>query len=193
MIKVKKNGLFITLGVIAVVIVVIIGSLISTYNGLVDKQAKVTNAEAQIQTQLQRRADLIPNLVSTVKGYAAHENDVYTALADARAKLNSASNAEEYTEAIKSYDSALSRLLVVVENYPELKANTNFIYLQDELSGTENRIGVARKDYNDAATDYNKSIKKFPTVIFAGILGFDEAELFEASNNAQNAPVVDFE
>ncbi len=189
----KKKGLFITLGVIAVLIVVIVGSLVSTYNGLVDKQANVTNAEAQIQTQLQRRADLIPNLVSTVKGYAAHETEVYTALADARAKLNSASNAEEYTEAIESYDSALSRLLVVVENYPELKANTNFIYLQDELSGTENRIGVARKDYNDAATDYNKSIKKFPTVIFAGILGFDEAKLFEASNNAQNAPVVDFE
>ena len=188
----KKKGLFITLGVVAVVIVMIIGSLVGTYNGLVDKQAEVTNAEAQIQTQLQRRADLIPNLVSTVKGYAAHETEVYTALADARAKLNSASNAEEYTDAIESYDSALSRLLVVVENYPELKANENFIYLQDELSGTENRVAVARKDYNDAATEYNKSIKKFPTVIFAGMFGFDEVDLFEASADAQDAPEVNF-
>ena len=189
----KKKGLFITLGVIAIVIVVIIASLVGTYNGLVDKQATVESTDAQIQVQLQRRADLIPNLVNTVKGYASHETEVYTALADARAKLNSASNAEEYTEAIESYDSALSRLLVVVENYPELKATENFIYLQDELSGTENRISVARKDYNEAVTEYNKSIKKFPTVIFAGMLGFEEAELFEATDSAQNAPVVDFE
>lgn len=189
----KKKGLFITLGVIAVVIVLIVGSLIGTYNGLVDKQAQVTNTEAQIQTQLQRRADLIPNLVSTVKGYASHETEVYTALADARTKLSNASNAEEYTEAIESYDSALSRLLVVVENYPELKANENFIFLQDELSGTENRIAVARKDYNDAATEYNKAIKKFPTVIFAGMLGFEQVDLFEASADAQDAPVVSFE
>lgn len=189
----KKKGLLIALGAVVLVVVLVVGGLISTYNGLVDKKATVENAEAQIQTQLQRRADLIPNLVNTVKGYASHETEVYTALADARAKLNSASNAEEYTDALESYDSAISRLLVVVENYPELKANQNFIYLQDELSGTENRIGIARKDYNDAATEYNKSIKKFPTVIFAGILGFEKAELFEASSSAQNAPVVDFE
>lgn len=189
----KKKGLLIALGAVVLVVVLVVGGLISTYNGLVDKKATVENAEAQIQTQLQRRADLIPNLVNTVKGYASHETEVYTALADARAKLNSASNAEEYTEALESYDSAISRLLVVVENYPELKANQNFIYLQDELSGTENRIGTARKDYNDTVTEYNKSIKKFPTVIFAGMLGFDEAELFEASDNAQNVPVVDFE
>lgn len=193
MIILKKKGLLIALGAVVLVVVLVVGGLISTYNGLVDKKATVENAEAQIQTQLQRRADLIPNLVNTVKGYASHETEVYTALADARAKLNSASNAEEYTEALESYDSAISRLLVVVENYPELKANQNFIYLQDELSGTENRIGTARKDYNDTVTEYNKSIKKFPTVIFAGMLGFDEAELFEASDNAQNAPVVDFE
>lgn len=189
----KKKGLLIAIGALVLVIVLVAGGLASTYNGLVDKQADVEKAEAQVQTYLQRRADLIPNLVSTVKGYAAHEEEVYTALADARAKLNSASNAEEYTEALESYDSALSRLLVVVENYPELKANENFIYLQDELSGTENRIATARKDYNDAVTEYNKSIKKFPTVIFAGILGFDEAEFFEASDSAQDAPVVSFE
>ena len=189
----KKKGLLIAVVAVVLVIVFIASGLVSTYNGLVDKQAEVTNAEAQIQVQLQRRADLIPNLVSTVKGYATHETEVYTALADARAKLNSASNAEEYTEAIESYDSALSRLLVVVENYPELKANQNFIYLQDELSGTENRIGIARKDYNKVVTEYNKAIKKFPTVFFAGILGFEQADLFEASADAQNAPVVSFE
>ena len=189
----KKKGLIIAVCAIVVVLVVVIGGLVSTYNGLVDKQAEVSNAEAQIQTYLQRRADLIPNLVNTVKGYAAHETEVYTALADARAKLNSASNAEEYTEALESYDSAISRLLVVVENYPELKANQNFIYLQDELSGTENRIATARKDYNEAVTEYNKSIKKFPTVLFAGMLGFEQADLFEASADAQDAPVVSFE
>lgn len=189
----KKKGLLIAVVAVVLVIVFIASGLVSTYNGLVDKQAEVTNAEAQIQVQLQRRADLIPNLVSTVKGYATHETEVYTALADARAKLNSASNAEEYTEAIESYDSALSRLLVVVENYPELKANQNFIYLQDELSGTENRIGIARKDYNKVVTEYNKAIKKFPTVFFAGILGFEQADLFEASADAQDAPVVSFE
>ena len=187
-----KKGLIIVVAIVAV-IAILGGSLVSSYNELVVKQANVENADAQIQNQLQRRADLIPNLVNTVKGYASHETEVYTALADARAKLSGASNAEEYTEALESYDSAISRLLVVVENYPELKTNENFIYLQDELTGTENRIGTARKDYNDAVTEYNKSIKKFPTVIFAGILGFDEAELFEASDNAQNAPVVDFE
>lgn len=193
MIKVKKKGLIIAVCAIVVVLVMLIGSLVSTYNELVDKQAEVTNAESQIQVQLQRRADLIPNLVNTVKGYAAHETEVYTALADARAKLNSASNTEEYTEALESYDSAISRLLVVVENYPELQANQNFIYLQDELSGTENRIGIARKDYNKVVTEYNKTIKKFPTVLFAGMLGFQEAELFEASAGAQDAPVVSFE
>ena len=188
----KKKGLIIVISIIAVVLVVV-GGLVSTYNGLVDKQAEVSNSEAQIQTQLQRRADLIPNLVNTVKGYAAHETEVYTALADARAKLNSASNTEEYTDALESYNSAISRLLVIVENYPELKANDNFIYLQDELSGTENRIATARKDYNEVVTEYNKSIKKFPTVIFAGMLGFEEADLFEASADAQDAPAVSFE
>lgn len=189
----KKKGLLIAIGAIVVVIALIIGGFISTNNNLVDMQEAVAEKEAQVQTYLQRRADLIPNLVSTVKGYAAHEEEVYTALADARAKLNSASNAEEYTEANESFDSALSRLLVVVENYPELKANENFIYLQDELSGSESRISTARKDYNEAVAEYNKTIKKFPTRFFAGILGFEEAEYFEATDDAQNAPVVSFE
>ncbi len=188
----KNKKLVISLSVIAVILVALIAGVISTYNGLVSKSETVQNSEAQIETYLQRRADLIPNLVETVKGYAAHEEGVYTALADARAKLNSASNVDEYEAADKEYQSAISRLLVVVENYPELKANENFINLQDELSGTENRISTARKDYNDAVTDYNKSIKKFPAVIFAGMLGFEKADYFEASEESQTVPSVAF-
>ncbi len=187
-----KKGLIIVIALVAVV-AILGGSLVSSYNGLVEKQANVENADAQIQVQLQRRADLIPNLVNTVKGYAAHEESVYSALADARAKLNSASTPEEYTEANASFESALSRLLVVVENYPELKADKNFVALQDQLEGTENRISVARKDYNDIATDYNTSIKKFPTVIIAGMFGFEKVDLFEATEESQNAPTVSFE
>ena len=187
-----KKSVIIIVAIVAV-IAILAGSVISTYNGLVDKQANVENADAQIQVQLQRRADLIPNLVNTVKAYASHEEDVYTALADARAKLNSASNPEEYTDANDSFDSALSRLLVVVENYPELKADKNFIALQDELAGTENRLSTARKDYNDVATDYNATIKKFPNVIFAGMFGFEKVDLFEASSESQTAPTVNFD
>lgn len=186
-----KKGLIVVIAIVAV-IAILGGNLVSSYNGLVDKQANVENADAQIQVQLQRRADLIPNLVNTVKAYASHEEDVYTALADARAKLNSASNPEEYTDATESFDSALSRLLVVVENYPELKADKNFIALQDELAGTENRLSTARKDYNDTATEYNATIKKFPTVIFAGMFGFEKVDLFEASSESQTAPTVNF-
>lgn len=189
----KKKGLIIGIAAVLLVIVIIVGSIAGTYNGLVTKQEKVQNTEHQIQNQLQRRADLIPNLVNTVKGYAAHEEEVYTALADARAKLNSAGTPDEYGEALESYDSALSRLLVVVENYPELKANENFINLQDELAGTESRISTARKDYNDAVTDYNQSIRKFPTVIFAGMLGFEKAEYFEASPESNTVPTVNFD
>lgn len=187
-----KKGLIIIVAIVAV-IAILGGSLVSSYNGLVEKQASVENADAQIQVQLQRRADLIPNLVNTVKGYATHEEDVYTALADARAKLNSASTPEEYTDANASFESALSRLLVVVENYPELKADKNFIALQDQLEGTENRLATARKDYNDIATDYNTTIKKFPTVIIAGMFGFEKVDLFEATAESQNAPTVNFE
>ena len=187
-----KKGLIIVIAIVAV-IAILGGSLVSSYNGLVERKENVENADAKIQVQLQRRADLIPNLVNTVKGYAQHEEDVYTALADARAKLNSASTPEEYTEANASFESALSRLLVVVENYPELKADKNFVALQDQLEGTENRISVARKDYNDIATEYNTSIKKFPTVIIAGMFGFEKVDLFEATEESQNAPTVSFE
>ena len=187
-----KKGLIVIVAIVAV-IAILGGSLVSSYNELVVKQANVENADAQIKVQLQRRADLIPNLVNTVKGYAAHEEGVYTALADARAKLNSASTPEEYTEVNETFTEAFSRLLVVVENYPELKADKNFIALQDEIAGTENRLSVARKDYNDIATDYNATIKKFPNVIFAGLFGFEKVDLFEITSEIETVPTVDFE
>ena len=188
-----KKSTIILLACIAIVVVVAISSVVSSYNKMVTAEEEVERVLSDLSTMLQRRADLIPNLVNTVKAYAAHEEDVYTALADARTKLNSASNPEEYQDATDSFDSALSRLLVVVENYPELKADKNFVALQDELAGTENRISTARKDYNDAATIYNAAIKKFPNVIFAGMFGFEKVDLFEASTESQTAPTVNFD
>lgn len=187
----KKKGIII-IAVIAV-IVIIAGSLIKGYNGLVSLEASTDTAYADIQVQLQRRSDLIPNLVNTVKGYAAHETEVYTAVSDARAKLAGASTVEETAQANGELSSALSRLLAISEAYPELKANENFLSLQDELAGTENRIGVARKDYNETVQKYNVKIRSFPTSIFANMLGFEKKELFAADEGAQNAPSVSFE
>lgn len=189
----KKKTVWIVLGVVVVVLAVLIGSVVSSYNGLVDTREQVTAAQANVETYLQRRADLIPNLVNTVKGYAAHEEEVYTALADARAALSGANTVEEMNEANAALDSALSRLLVVVENYPELKADTQFTNLQDELAGSENRIAQARKDYNEIAQSYNTKIQKFPTVILANLFGFEEAEYFEATEESQTVPSVNFD
>lgn len=186
----KKTGIII-IAVIAV-IVIIAGSLAGSYNSLVNLEEGTSAAYADIQVQLQRRSDLIPNLVNTVKGYAAHETEVYTAVSDARAKLAGASTVEETAAANGELSSALSRLLAISEAYPELKANENFLSLQDELAGTENRVGVARKDYNDKVQQYNVKIRSFPTSILAGMFGFDKKELFAADDNAQSAPSVSF-
>jgi LemA protein len=166
--------------------------LISGYNGLVNMNENVNGKWSQVQNQLQRRSDLIPNLVSTVKGYAAHEEGIFTQLADARAKMAGANTVGESAAADQAMNTALSRLMVVVENYPNLKADANFRQLQDELAGTENRLAVARKDYNDAVQDYNAKIKRIPTNIYAGILGFGPREYFQADQGAQAVPQVDF-
>ena len=153
----KKKGVII--GVIIAVIVIIAVSIIGSYNGLISLEESTNTAYSDIQVQLQRRMDLVPNLVNTVKGYAAHETEVFTAVSDARAKLAGAGTVEEASEANEELSSALSRLIAISESYPELKSNENFLSLQDELAGTENRIGVARKDYNDAVQKYNVKIR----------------------------------
>lgn len=179
------------LGVI-VAIVIMAAMFFSSYNGLVSMNENVTGKWSQVENQLQRRNDLIPNLVNTVKGYAAHETDVFKTVSDARAKLGGAKTVAETTAANNEMNSALSRLLVVAENYPDLKANTNFQQLQDELAGTENRIAVARKDYNDAVQSYNAKIKSLPTSLYAGAFGFTAKDYFKADAAAQKVPQVKF-
>lgn len=184
----KNKGL-----IIAIVVVVLIAIFaIGAYNGLVSSKTNVDGKLANIDTQLQRRNDLIPNLVNTVKGYATHETDVFQSVSDARSKLAGATTTAEKSEADEQLTSSLSRLLAIAENYPELKADTQFTALQDELAGTENRIAVARRDYNEAAQSYNMNIKTFPNVIFAGMFGFKEVDYFKATESATQVPTVDF-
>lgn len=184
--------LVIVLAIIAVLVIWFIG----TQNNLVSLEEGVKLQFSQVETTLQRRSDLIPNLVETVKGYASHEEEVFTQIADARAKLAGSiqtGDVEGINEANNALDSALSRLLVITENYPELKANEQFIALQDELAGTENRIAIARQNYNETVNKYNKAIKMFPTSIVASMGGYEAAEYFEADDDAKDAPVVNFD
>lgn len=171
------------------------------YNSLVEKQQQVDQSWAQVQNQYQRRADLIPNLVSTVKGYATHESETLEKVTEARAKVGSinisADNLDEetlakYQQAQGELTSALKSLLAVSEAYPELKANENFMNLQVQLEGTENRISTERMRYTEAVRDYNTAIKKFPTNIYAGWFGFKEKPQFQADQSAQSAPKVEF-
>jgi LemA protein len=156
-------------------------------------EEKIDSSWAEIDNQLKRRSDLIPNLVETVKGYASHEEEVFTQIADARAKLAGAGGVEETAESYNQLQSALSRLLVVVERYPNLKANENFKRLMDELAGTENRIAVARKRYNDAVRQFNTKIRQYPAVIVANSLGLEKQPYFEISEEAREVPEVEFE
>ena len=191
----RSGGLRKVLGPIAgiVIILVVLGVMVvPSYNKLVTQEENVNQAYAQVENQLQRRLDLIPNLVNTVKGFASHEKEVLGDIADARSRLAGAQGPEEQADADAALSGALSRLLVVVENYPTLKADANFRQLMDELSGTENRIGVARKDYNDAVATFNRQVKRFPGKLVATIFGFDEKEYFRASAAANEAPKVDF-
>ncbi|MDD2621024.1 MAG: LemA family protein [Syntrophomonadaceae bacterium] len=185
--KVKKTGLI----VLAVVVLLAIMAS-SGYNNLVALNESVDGKWSQVENNLQRRADLIPNLVATVQGYASHEEAIMNNISDARSRLAGAGSIADKAAANEELSSALSRLLVVVENYPNLKADANFRQLQDDLAGTENRIAVSRKDYNDAVQVYNARIKSFPTVVYANMLGFGEREYFKADEGAKDVPKVDF-
>ena len=188
----SKNKKLVVWGIVVLAVLAVIAIFASSYNSMVELKAQVDNKQSAISTQLQRRSDLIPNLVNTVKGYANHEESVYNDIANARSKLAGANTVSEMDKANDELSSAVSRLLVVVENYPNLKANENFIALSDELAGTENRITVARNDYNDAAKKYNVKITKFPSNIFAGIFGFEKVDYFEADEGAEKVPEVSF-
>ena len=187
----KKSNIII-LAVAAIIILAIV-MMISSYNGIVAKSEEVDNKFSAIDTQLQRRADLIPNLVNTVKGYASQEQEVINSVTEARAKLAGANTVSEKAEADGELTSALNRLMIVVESYPDLKSSQNFIQLSDELAGTENRIATARRDYNEAVKEYNLKIKKFPTNLMAGMFGYEEADYFEASEQSQEVPNVSFD
>ncbi len=193
----KNKGLWITLAVVAVVVV----WGVSTYNGLVTRSEKVENAWSQVENQYQRRLDLIPNLVSTVKGYAAHEQQTFEAVVAARAQATQVVvNADELTpEKLAEYNkaqgavgAALGRLMAIGEAYPELKASNNFMELQAQLEGTENRIAVARKDFNEAVRAYNVKTKRFPSNLIAGLFGYDQKAYFEAAEKAAEVPTVEF-
>lgn len=190
-VKMMKKG-FIPILVIAGIIVVLAMMLIPSYNSFVNGEENVDQAYAQVENQLQRRLDLIPNLVNTVEGFANQEKEVIASVTEARARLAGAGSPEEQATANDELSGALSRLLVVVENYPDLKSDANFRQLMDELAGTENRLSIARQDYNTVVAEFNKKVKRFPGALLAGVFGFDEKEYFKADAGAQEAPKVDF-
>ena len=188
---------WIWIGVVAVVAIF----FYVTYNGFVNKEEGVNAAWSNVETQYQRRSDLIPNLVNTVKGYAAHESQTLASVTEARAKATSINlSAGELTpERLAQFQqsqadvrSALGRLIAVAESYPDLKANQNFIELQSQLEGTENRIAVSRKDFNDAARKYNVAVRRFPSNLVAALFGFDQKPYFEAAEGTETAPQVEF-
>lgn len=192
-----KKSTWIILGIVAVVVIWAVGS----YNGLVTKDEKVSEAWANVETVYQRRADLIPNLVNTVKGYAAHEQETLQSVTEARANATNitidpstatAADMERYMAAQQQVGSALGRLIAIAENYPDLKANQNFLELQKQLEGTENRISTERRKYNEMVKNFNASIRRFPTNLIAGMFGFDKRSMFEAQEGAEVAPVVEF-
>ena len=196
--NIKKNlGWIIPVAIVVVIVLWAIGG----YNGMVKMDEQVQNKWANVETQYQRRADLIPNLVSTVKGYAKHEQQTLEDVVKARSEATLVKvDAENLTpeklaafqKAQSGVSSALGRLLAVAENYPDLKANQNFLELQSQLEGTENRITVARKDFNDTAKSYNQAIRQFPKNILAGLFGFEKKSYFEAEAGSEKAPKVEF-
>jgi LemA protein len=179
-------------GIIVVLALGIAGYVRTTYNDMVAKQEQIKTAWAQVENQLQRRYDLIPNYVETVKGYAKQETTIFTAIADARARIGSAQTVQDKISANNQLSGALARLLVVVENYPELRSSENFRALQDELAGTENRIAVERMRYNEEVRAYNIRVRQFPSNLVASTFNFGQHPLFEAPQEAQKAPQVKF-
>ncbi len=177
-----------------IVILVAIGAFwfIGQQNSIIRLEENIDGSWSEVENQLQRRSDLIPNLVATVRGFAEQEEQIFTEIANARARLAGAGSVGETAESYDELQGALSRLLVVVENYPQLQSNENFIRLQDELAGTENRIAVARQRYNSTVQEFNTRIRLFPTRIVANRLGLDEREYFEISEAAREVPTVDF-
>lgn len=173
------------------VLFLILAALIGGYNGLAGSREDVNNAAANVDAMLQRRAELIPNLVSSVKGYATHETEVFDAVLEARKELLNAANMQEKADADADLTTALSRLNLVVESYPDLKSDTVYTGLMDELAGSENRISTARKDYNDVVRNYNRKCVTFPTNILATMFHFEKADYFEASAQASETPDVE--
>lgn len=188
----KKKGLII-LAIVLVAIIALVGAFSSKYNKFIDMQESVESAQSDVSVYLQRRADLIPNFVETVKAYSLHEQETYTAVTEARSAVTKAGTVEEQAEASAQLDSAIDIWVnAVTEAYPELKADAQYIALQDELAGSENRIATARNDYNETAKEYNTAIRKFPANIVAGMFGFEKADYFEADSDASDVPTVDF-
>ena len=184
-----------------VIIALIVVWGIRIYNNMVNQEETVTKAWANVENQYQRCADLIPNLVNTVKGYAAHEKETLQAVVDARTKATSinidaenmtAEELQKFQEAQKEVGSSLGRLIAIAENYPDLKANQNFLELQSQLEGTENRISVERKNFNDAVKTYNAFVRRFPQTLLANIFGFDKKPYFEAEEGSNKAPTIEF-
>ena len=192
----KKKGCvtaIIIVAILAILAVSIYAYVKGKYNSFIQEQLDVENNWAEVENQLKRRYDLIPNLVETVKGYASHEKDVFTQVTEARASVGQAETRQESIDANNQLTGALSRLLVTVEAYPELKANQNFIRLQDELAGTENRIAVARRRYNEIVTIYNKDISIFPNSLFAGMFHFEKEPLYKIDESEKETPQVKFD
>ena len=187
-----KTGMKVLIG-IGILALLVVGTFISVYNKLVNFDESIKASWAQVENVLQRRADLIPNLVNTVKGYAKHEKDIFESVANARAAMLGARTIDDKAKAAGAMDSALGRLLAIAENYPQLKANENFKALQDELAGTENRIAVERMRYNEVVQGYNITVRKFPANMIAGMYGFKQKEVyFKAEEKAKALPEVKF-
>lgn len=186
-----KKGYVVIIAII--VIVLLIGAtIVGSYNSLVDLEEKVDKEYSNVSVMIERRADLIPNLVSTVKGYVSHEEKVISDITTARENLLKSNTLEDKEKANEELTNAINALMVVVENYPDLKASDNFIQLSDELAGAENRIANARREYNDAVQAYNSKRKKFPTSILANMFGFEEKEYFEVDPAKTEVPKVEF-